>query len=78
MNAALAWLSNPQNLLKFQETLKKITDRPIISLVAFGGAAFIIAEVIGRVFSGLKKFIFTLKTFPFDLKRGISFKKFLI
>ena len=77
VNAALAWLSNPQNLLKFQETLKKITDRPIISLVAFGGAAFIIAEVIGRVISGFKKFIFTLITFPFDLIRGKAFKKFL-
>ena len=77
VNTALAWLSNPQNLLKFQETLKKITDRPIISLVAFGGAAFIIAEVIGRVISGFKKFIFTLITFPFDLIRGKAFKKFL-
>ena len=77
VNAALAWLSNPQNLLKFQETLKKITDRPIISLVAFGGAAYIIAEVIGRVISGFKKFIFTLITFPFDLIRGKAFKKFL-
>ena len=77
VNGALAWLSNPQNLLKFQETLKKITDRPIISLVAFGGAAYIIAEVIGRVISGFKKFIFTLITFPFDLIRGKAFKKFL-
>jgi len=79
VNAALAWLSNPQNLLKFQETLKKITDRPIISLVAFGGAAFIIAEVIGRVISGFRKFIFTLITFPFDfdLFTGKTFKNFL-
>ena len=77
VNAALAWLSNPQNLLKFQETLKKITDRPIISLVAFGGAAFIIAEVIGRVISGFKKFIFTLITFPFDLISGRAFKNFI-
>ena len=51
VNAALSWLSNPQNFLKFQEILKKIQDRPIISLVTFGGAAFIIAEVIGRVIS---------------------------
>ena len=77
VNAALSWLSNPQNLLKFQETLKKITDRPIISLVAFGGAAFIIAEVIGRVISGFKKFIFTLITFPFDLISGRAFKNFI-
>ena len=77
INAALAWLSDAKNLLNFQNTLKKITDRPIISLVAFGGAAFIIAEVIGRVISGLKKFIFTLITFPFDLIRGKAFKKFL-
>ena len=77
VNGALAWLSNPQNLLKFQETLKKITDRPIISLVAFGGAAFIIAEVIGRVISGFKKFIFTLITFPFDLISGRAFKNFI-
>ena len=77
VNAALAWLSDAKNLLNFQNTLKKITDRPIISLVAFGGAAFIIAEVIGRVISGLKKFIFTLITFPFDLIRGKAFKKFL-
>ena len=77
VNGALAWLSNPKNLLKFQETLKKIADRPIISLVAFGGAAYIIAEVIGRVISGFKKFIFTLITFPFDLIRGKAFKKFL-
>ena len=75
--AALAWLSDAKNLINFQNTLKKITDRPIISLVAFGGAAFIIAEVIGRVISGFKKFIFTLITFPFDLIRGKAFKKFL-
>ena len=74
VNAALAWLSDAKNLLNFQNTLKKITDRPIISLVAFGGAAFIIAEVIGRVISGLKKFIFTLITFPFDLISGRAFK----
>ena len=77
VNAALAWLSDAKNLLNFQNTLKKITDRPIISLVAFGGAAFIIAEVIGRVISGFKKFIFTLITFPFDLITGKAFKKFL-
>ena len=77
VNAALAWLSDAKNLINFQNTLKKITDRPIISLVAFGGAAFIIAEVIGRVISGFKKFIFTLITFPFDLIRGKAFKKFL-
>ena len=53
VNAALAWLSDAKNLLNFQNTLKKITDRPIISLVTFGGAAFIIAEVIGRVIRGL-------------------------
>ena len=77
VNAALAWLSDPKNMIKFDKLLKRITDRPIISLVAFGGAAFIIAEVIGRVISGLKKFIFTLITFPFDLIRGKAFKKFL-
>ena len=79
VNAALAWLSNPQNLLKFQETLKKITDRPIISLVAFGGAAYIIAEVIGRVIGGFKKVIFTLlnpMTYV-DLFTGKTFKNFL-
>ena len=79
VNAALAWLSNPQNLLKFQETLKKITDRPIISLVAFGGAAFIIAEVIGRVIGGFRKVIFTLlnpMTYV-DLFTGKTFKNFL-
>ena len=77
VNASLAWLANPKNLLKFQETLKKIQDRPIISLVTFGGAAFIIAEVIGRVISGFRKFIFTLITFPFDLIRGKAFKNFI-
>ena len=77
VNAALAWLSAAKNLLNFQNTLKKITDRPIISLVAFGGAAFIIAEVIGRVISGFKKFIFTLITFPFDLISGRAFKNFI-
>ena len=79
VNAALAWLSNPQNLLKFQETLKKIADRPIISLVAFGGAAYIIAEVIGRVIGGFKKVIFTLlnpMTYV-DLFTGKTFKNFL-
>ncbi len=79
VNAALAWLSNPQNLLKFQETLKKITDRPIISLVAFGGAAFIIAEVIGKVIGGFRKVIFTLlnpMTYV-DLFTGKTFKNFL-
>ena len=77
VNAALAWLSDPKNMIKFDKLLKKITDRPIISLVAFGGAAFIIAEVIGRVISGFKKFIFTLITFPFDLISGRAFKNFI-
>ena len=77
MNAALAWLSDPKNMIKFDKLLKRITDRPIISLVAFGGAAFIIAEVIGRVISGFKKFIFTLITFPFDLISGRAFKNFI-
>ena len=79
VNASLAWLANPKNLLKFQETLKKIQDRPIISLVTFGGAAFIIAEVIGRVISGFRKVIFTLLN-PFtyiDLFTGKTFKNFL-
>ena len=77
VNAALAWLSDPKNMIKFDKLLKRITDRPIISLVAFGGAAFIIAEVIGRVISGFKKFIFTLITFPFDLISGRAFKNFI-
>ena len=79
VNAALSWLSNPQNLLKFQEILKKIQDRPIISLVTFGGAAFIIAEVIGRVIGGFRKVIFTLlnpMTYV-DLFTGKTFKNFL-
>ena len=79
VNAALSWLSNPQNFLKFQEILKKIQDRPIISLVTFGGAAFIIAEVIGRVISGFRKVIFTLLN-PFtyvDLFTGKTFRNFL-
>ena len=79
VNAALAWLSDAKNLLNFQNTLKKITDRPIISLVAFGGAAFIIAEVIGRVIGGFKKVIFTLlnpMTYV-DLFTGKTFKNFL-
>ena len=77
VNAALAWLSDPKNMIKFDKLLKRITDRPIISLVAFGGAAFIIAEVIGRVISGFKKFIFTLITFPFDLISCRAFKNFI-
>ena len=77
VNAALAWLSDPKNMIKFDKLLKRITARPIISLVAFGGAAFIIAEVIGRVISGFKKFIFTLITFPFDLISGRAFKNFI-
>ena len=79
VNAALAWLSDAKNLLNFQNTLKKITDRPIISLVTFGGAAFIIAEVIGRVIRGFRKVIFTLLN-PFtyvDLFTGKTFKNFL-
>ena len=79
VNAALAWLSDPKNMLKFDKLLKKITDRPIISLVTFGGAAFIIAEVIGRVIGGFKKVIFTLlnpMTYV-DLFTGKTFKNFL-
>ena len=79
VNAALAWLSDAKNLLNFQKLLKKITDRPIISLVAFGGAAFIIAEVIGKVIGGFRKVIFTLlnpMTYV-DLFTGKTFKNFL-
>lgn len=79
VNAALKWLSNPENFLKFQKMLDLIVERPLISLAAFGGAALIISTVISKIINGFKKVIFTLLN-PgtyIDLFSGRTFKNFL-
>ena len=79
VNASLKWLSNPENLLKFQNMLKLITERPLISLAAFGGAVLIINTVISKIIGGFRKVIFTLlnpMTYV-DLFSGKTFRNFL-
>ena len=79
VNAALRWLSNPENLLKFQKMLDLIVERPLISLAAFGGAVLIINTVISKIIGGFRKVIFTLLN-PFtykDLFSGKTFRNFL-
>ena len=79
VNASLKWLSNPENLKKFQKMLDLIVERPFISLAAFGGAALIISTVISKIIGGFRKVIFTLLN-PFtyvDLFSGKTFRNFL-
>jgi len=79
VNAALSWLANPENLLKFQNMLKLIAERPFLSLAALGGGALIITTVIGKIVSGFRKVVFTLLN-PFtyvDLFSGKTFRNFL-
>jgi len=79
VNASLKWLSNPENLLKFQKMLDLIVERPLISLAAFGGAALIISTVISKIIGGFRKVIFTLlnpMTYV-DLFSGKTFRNFL-
>ena len=79
VNAALRWISDPQNLLKFQNMLKLIVDRPLISLAAFGGTVLIINTVISKIINGLGKVVFTLlnpMTYV-DLFSGKTFRNFL-
>ena len=79
VNASLKWLSNPENLLKFQKMLDLIVKRPLISLAAFGGAAVIISTVISKIIGGFRKVIFTLlnpMTYV-DLFSGKTFRNFL-
>jgi len=79
VNAALKWLSNPENFLKFQKMLDLIVERPLISLAAFGGAALIISTVISKIIGGFRKVIFTLlnpMTYV-DLFSGKTFRNFL-
>ena len=79
VNASLRWLSNPENLKKFQKMLELIVERPFISLAAFGGAALIISTVISKIIGGFRKVIFTLLN-PFtyvDLFSGKTFRNFL-
>ena len=79
VNAALSWLANPENLLKFQNMLKLIAERPFLSLAALGGGALIISTVIGKIIGGFRKVIFTLlnpMTYV-DLFTGKTFRNFL-
>ena len=79
VNAALSWLANPENLLKFQKMLDLIAERPFLSLAALGGGALIITTVIGKIVSGFRKVIFTLlnpMTYV-DLFSGKTFRNFL-
>ena len=79
VNASLRWLSNPENLKKFQKMLDLIVERPFISLAAFGGAALIISTVISKIINGFTKVIFTLlnPATYIDLFSGRTFKNFL-
>ena len=79
VNAALKWLSNPENFLKFQKMLDLIVERPLISLAAFGGAALIISTVISKIINGFTKVIFTLlnPATYIDLFSGKTFRNFL-
>ena len=79
VNAALSWLANPENLLKFQNMLSLIAERPFLSLAALGGGALIISTVIGKIVGGFRKVIFTLLN-PMtyiDLFTGKTFRNFL-
>ena len=79
VNAALSWLANPENLLKFQKMLDLIAERPFLSLAALGGGALIITTVINKIIGGFRKVIFTLLN-PFtyvDLFSGKTFRNFL-
>ena len=78
VNASLRWLSNPENLKKFQKMLDLIVERPLISLAAFGGAALIISTVISKIINGFTKVIFTLlnPATYIDLFSGRTFKNF--
>jgi len=79
VNAALKWLSNPENFLKFQKMLDLIVERPLISLASFGGAVLIISTVISKIIGGFRKVIFTLlnpMTYV-DLFSGKTFRNFL-
>ena len=79
INAALSWLANPENLLKFQNMLKLIAERPFLSLAALGGGALIITTVIGKIVSGFRKVVFTILN-PIAWKNlftGKTFRNFL-
>ena len=79
VNAALSWLANPQNLLKFQNMLKLIAERPFISLAAFGGLTLIITTVVGKLIGALRKVVFSFFN-PIAWKNlftGKTFKNFL-
>ena len=79
VNAALSWLANPQNLLKFQNMLKLIAERPFISLAAFGGLTLIITTVVSKLVGALRKVVFSFFN-PIAWKNlftGKTFKNFL-
>ena len=57
VNAALAWLSDPQNMARFTSILKAIQEKPFIALGTLGGALFIINKAISRTFSVLGTFV---------------------
>ena len=79
VNAALSWLSNPENLLKFQNMLKLIAERPFISLAAFGGLTLIVTTVVSKLVGALRKVVFSFFN-PIAWKNlftGKTFKNFL-
>ena len=57
VNAALAWLSDPQNMARFTSILKAIQEKPFIALGTLGGALFIINKAITRFGNTIKKFV---------------------
>ena len=79
VNAALSWLANPENLLKFQKMLDLIIERPFISLAAFGGLTLIVTTVVGKLVGALRKVVFSFFN-PIAWKNlftGKTFKNFL-
>ncbi len=75
VNAALAWLSDPKNLIRFESILKSIRDKPFIALGAVGGAIFILDKTIRRAFRGITSFFGGLIGGIIDFRKNP--KKFL-
>ena len=72
VNAALAWLSDPQNMARFTSILKAIQEKPFIALGTLGGALFIINKTISRFGNTIKKFVGGIFNFIRNPKKFIT------
>ena len=72
VNAALTWLSDPQNMARFTSILKAIQEKPFIALGTLGGALFIINKTIGKFGNILKKFVGGMFKLIFTPKKFIT------